>query len=119
MSDQIEAWLDESRRLADQATEGPWEADLASQEGAIPDVIPHDGVYGTMERQDAEFVAEARTRFPKAVAALRAVMELHRPCHDAHGWTPCQECEQPWPCQTMQELDATLGLEGGNDEHLG
>ena len=31
MSDRIMEWLDESRRLADQATDGPWEADLIQE----------------------------------------------------------------------------------------
>ena len=110
MSDQIKAWLDESQRLADQATDGPWEADLASREGAIPGVIPHDGVYGTMERQDAEFIAEARTRLPLAVAALRAVMDTHCPVR-GYGCTECGGCEQPYPCQTVLEVEEALEWE--------
>ncbi|MCT1689887.1 hypothetical protein M3B11_02750 [Brevibacterium sp. p3-SID960] len=125
MTDRITAWLDESQRLADDATAGPWfispfEHDpvwcdvvtggVDEHDDDLPPLIEADG------RKNAEFIAEARTRFPQAVAALREVVELHRPCHDAYGWTPCRECERPWPCLTRRLAEATLGLEGDDDE---
>lgn len=134
MSDRIMEWLDESQRLADQATEGPWEWDSpgeVSQHWSRPK--PWETVVSTevacmahcyggtaqgIEREeDGEFIAEARTRFPQAVAALRAVMDLHRPLRDARDWSRrCGECEQPWPCLTVQEVRVALGLEGDDDE---
>lgn len=41
-----------------------------------------------------------------AVAALRAVVELHKP-HPLHGWY-CIECEDSgagWPCRTIRAIE--------------
>ena len=95
MTDRIEAWLDESQRLTDQATEGPWEAygsAIATLSEPWPGCTGCSGILSPAHlpdcyyreiaaagEDDAEFIAEARTRFPQAVAALQAVMELHEP----------------------------------------
>ena len=124
MSDRIMEWLDESQRLADQATEGPWEADR-DQRGETRGVWPTRpgveqiiGAYVAADGFDSQgwtggtdenltFIAEARTRLPQAVAALRAVVELHRPMRD-YGGTVCATCEEPYPCLTIEEVEAAL-----------
>lgn len=134
MSDWIMEWLDESQQLADEATDGPWEADL-DQRGETRGVWPTRpgveqiiGAYVAADGFDSQgwtggtdenltFIAESRTRLPQAVAALKTVMDLHRPLRDARDWSRrCGECEQPWPCLTVQEVRVALGLEGDDDE---
>lgn len=93
MSDRIKAWLDESQRLADEAAEGPWghwpeagtiEITADNHTTVICNAVRPQGGWGTPIYQGgteptAEFIAKSRTRFPQAVSALRAIMELHRP----------------------------------------
>ena len=126
MSERIREWLDESQRLADEATDGPWIAEFSGEQGDC--VIPHDA-QSTREAvavcrlsyrgADARLIAESRTRLPQAVAALKTVMDLHRPLRDARDWSRrCGECEQPWPCLTVMEITADLGLEGDDDDDM-
>ena len=134
MSDRITEWLNESQRLADQATEGPWEADL-DQRGETRGVWPTRpgveqiiGAYVAADGFDSQgwtggtdenltFIAESRTRLPQAVTALRAVMEL------LDRWAPpdlhepdegCPDCEVQY--QMRQAIADALGLEGDDDE---
>ena len=116
MSDRIRAWLDESQRLADQATDGPWFTSPFEHDPVWCDVVTggvdehEDDLPPLIEadnRKNAEFIAGSRTRFPQAVAALRAVVELHRPMRD-YGGTVCATCEEPYPCLTIEEVEAAL-----------
>lgn len=89
MTDRITRWLDESQRLADQATAGPWAWSAAAHGDPTGGPTYHavrarGGVVAETDYElhgalDAEFIAESRTRFPQAVAALREVSELHEP----------------------------------------
>lgn len=145
MSDRITRWLDESQQLADQATEGPWEADL-DQRGETRGVWPTRpgveqiiGAYVAADGFDSQgwtggtdenltFIAEARTRLPQAVAALRAVMELHQPFKWSFGQGPVISCRacfdvgaseavSEWPCQTARVVAGALTAAiGGDDE---
>ena len=95
----IQAWLDEARALADQATEGTWEA------------------YADSDYQPAG----ARTRLPQALDALQAVLEVHAPI-DAlntqytNGRIPhvCTGCGQDdgswnyWPCPTVRAIQNAI-----------
>lgn len=123
MADRIAEWLDESQRLADEATAGPWDflpwSKYALPSGDYAESIllanaSDDGeiVRGLLD-VDGEFIAEARTRLPQAVAALRAVMELldrwappdlHEPDED------CPDCEVQH--HMRQAIADALGLEG-------
>lgn len=91
MTDKITAWLDEAQATADAATEGPWDYSPASN-GNPADGPTHHEVrsssetdqraqypiastdYDEMGYRDAAFIADARTRLPQAIAALRAVL---------------------------------------------
>ena len=126
--------LDEIEARANAATEGPWEwegvAKAAWEEGAnslVPSRRPDDPVlygYGydasgieVKTPADAEFIAHARTDVPALVAALRAVLEVHK--EDGNGWEPggsfCTECQQgygllvPYPCPTVETIRRYLG----------
>ena len=117
MSDRIREWLDESQQLADKATAGPWTWGAAAHGDPTGGPTHHAvkascGVVAETEYDidaglDAKFIAESRTRLPQAVAALRAVMETHRPVRD-YGGTVCATCEEPYPCLTIEEVEAAL-----------
>ena len=135
MSDDVRAWLDHTQKLDGAATPGPWvwsEPDpewtgdyygvWERDEDMPPVAATHaPGEYG---KADAEWIAHARTALPQAVAALRAVLDLHQPRNrvtqsapghlvDTPG--PCTACDWDWPCPTVAAITEALG-EGGNDE---
>lgn len=115
----VEQFLAEARRLASEATPGPWGVELgqtwwvASPDGyEVADTGP-DGDGTACE--DAIFIAHTRTALPRAVAALEAVLELHS------DWTDrgdehrqyCRSCGEAWPCATRRVVDEALN-EGGD-----
>ena len=85
-------WIAEQRRIEQAATEGGWRAAVVARyvdddgcergKGAIypagPMGPPPLFVTPDWVAADAEFVATARTALPKALAALEAVLALHR-----------------------------------------
>ena len=125
----VQAWLDQGKTLADQATEGPW---FASP-------FEHDPVWGSVvtggvddhdedcppcieagSRKDAEFIADARTRLPQALAVIQAVLDLHKPEeYDGYPHSPdgvmCAVClteydeYEEWPCPTVRAIQDALG----------
>ena len=127
--------LDKIEARTNAATEGPWEWDgesnepwpagdnsLRSVSGAKDDLVLYAwgyDAYGIEAARDAdaEFIAHARTDVPALVAALRAVLKLHK--EDGHGWGPgesfCTECQQgygllvPYPCPTVTAIRRHLG----------
>ena len=127
--------LNEIEARANAATEGPWEWEGKSDEmwpqgenslmatgGAEPEYVlmawGYDAYGITAECDaDAEFIAHARTDVPALVAALRAVLEVHK--EDGNGWEPggsfCTECQQgygllvPYPCPTVEAIRRHLG----------
>lgn len=143
MTDRIVEWLDESQRLADQAAEGPWghwpeagtiEVTANNHATVICNAVRPQGGWGTPIYQGgveptAAFIAESRTRFPQAVAALREVMKRHRPVEVEPSETICSACShrRGWgesvryspavehPCATLRLVEAELGLGGDGD----
>lgn len=118
--------LDEIQGRADAATHGPWERDndydiMGRRPGLSPD--PElDPVIGHLERdEDDEFIAHARADVPALVAALRAVLDLHKPVEVEPSDTICRECSfqlpngryfgrlEEWPCPTFRAIEAALG----------
>jgi len=88
--------LDEIQARADQATAGPWEVDndydiMGRRPGLSPDP-EMDPVIGHLERdEDDEFVIAARTDVPALVAALRAVLDLHKPMRIYEHEDSCED----------------------------
>ena len=80
--------LDEIQARANAATEGPWavrgdedygyEVHGQREASSIPGVWRPTEVCGPGEERNAEFIAHARADVPALVAALRAVLDLHR-----------------------------------------
>ena len=130
--------LNEIEARANAATEGPWTPDeytevdpdgfyeLARVIAPDPDGddwcaigVVHTGIL----RPDAEFIAHARTDVPALVAALRAVLDLHResrndadhtpPCEHCHGEPGVHECgcwaDEKWPTVCAVCMEGTKG----------
>ena len=127
--------LNEIEARANAATEGPWTPDeytevdpdgfyeLARVIAPDPDGddwcaigVVHTGIL----RPDAEFIAHARTDVPALVAALRAVLDLHRetvewvtPGGDAYYSGCAQQCTDDegysdYPCPTVRAIEEAL-----------
>ena len=125
LSFELTDWLDHTQKLDQAATPGPWvwsEPDpewtgdyygvWERDEDMPPVAATHaPGEYG---KADAEWIAHARTALPAAVAALRAVADLHQPdaCWadrlDCGACSSYDECVQ-WPCPTITAIQDTLG----------
>ena len=131
----IQAWLDEARALADQATEGPWEADgheitqhwsrpepwqtIVGAEVACMAYCYGGSAEGVESDKDAAFIADARTRLPQALNAIQAVLDLHKPEeYDGYPHSPdgvmCAVClteyneYEEWPCPTVRAIQNAI-----------
>ena len=114
----IQAWLDHGRTLADQATEGPWEARSSEAtmndraEWKIGQYNRPQALRSVMRGADAVFIADARTRLPQALAALQAVHDLHQPVEfvgHSTTWLRCTQGCPTWPCLTRRALQTVKG----------
>ena len=115
----IQTWLDKGKALADQATQGPWEAfeDSDQHLAGCPPTIENLVYAGAVEtpiidwgngstKEDAEFIADARTRLPLALDALQAVLDMHRPIW-VDGIEYCKHCVDfggEYPCPTVRAI---------------
>lgn len=136
MTDSTLPSLDAIQARANAATNGPWEVNGPDERWAAissgPDSVIHaytehasDCVGCTCERdadvaisaEDAEFIAAARTDVPALVAALRAVLDLHRPeAWRGTGVLVCAHCRPAWtgsnratyPCDTVRAITAHI-----------
>lgn len=123
-------YLDAVQTRADEATEGPWEVDAVEPTvftadfdmfgGTIADINYDQLTGGHAPKEDAEFIAAARSDVPHLVAALRAVLGLHQPREVVKGastaWMlgaseECNHCHREWPCPTVRAIEDALGDE--------
>ena len=135
-------WLDKGRALADQATQGPWDTDgrevtqhwsrpepwqtIVDTEVSCMDFCYGGSAKGVERYEDAEFIADSRTRLPQALNALQAVLEIHKPFHADHYYNGmdgeslhrlvlrCDGCDksggiEDYPCPTVQAIQTELG----------
>ena len=123
----FEQWLEKAERLDGAATEGPWavkagEVVARVDESPWPPQIAYATATGdvSFQPEDAEFIAWSRTALPAAVAALRAVADIHQPrnkvTRSASGHLvdtpgPCTACDWDWPCPTITATTEALGEE--------
>ncbi|QIK83003.1 hypothetical protein [Sanguibacter sp. HDW7] len=105
---------------AEDATEGPWEADGRTVNqcvGQWAEVVSTEvscGSYcyggtgrGVESASDAEFIAHARTDVPALSAAIRDVLALHSPVY--RPFPPiCDRCRQAFPCDTYTAITAHI-----------
>lgn len=118
-------WLDRADALAAEATDGPWALFLAwdSTHGTNygvdgpPAEDPWPVMRGGFE-EDARFIAAARTDWPKANVALRAVLDRHRSHITSRRpesvvtVAVCAYCiGEYYPCPTVRDVVAALGVE--------
>ena len=110
--------LDEIEARTTAATEGPWTwATHSTADGDEWAVFsPADWALAANRDgwgYDAEFIAHARQDVPALVAALRAVLALHRIIRvsgaGGHIYEVCQTCNQPAPCAYIQTIHQHLG----------
>ena len=114
--------LDQIEARANAATPGPWEAgcndrhvlyvtteneEFCAEYG--PELYDSQGFFSDA---DTEFTAAARTDVPDMAAALRAVLELHRPGRTFHGHgfsQPLCTCGAAMPCPTVDAIRQHIG----------
>ncbi len=110
---QAEAWLNTAEAKTAAAWSGTWiwELDDADRvtlhaDGQVPfDLIRNDEFRGSTE--DIDCIAYSRTAFPQAVAALQAVLDLHRKV--AADYPYCGHDGEAWPCPSRQAITEKLG----------
>lgn len=137
MTDDLTAWLTERREKHDAATDGAWAiwedlteggfVHVGDEAGVIPEgqmTTSEDGPFNPTAkcyvRPDAEFIVDAKVTLPRLLAAVEAVVELHKPFEAMDGgrWVKlCPSCRNlygamvPWPCVEVRAIRAAL-LEG-------
>ena len=118
----IDTRLAEIRARVENATPGPWDARQYPQGGGRvyePDGYPLPGCFNcgendaVYEEGDAEFIAASRTDLPALLAAVEAVMALHKcltfPDDGIGEPTACGHCDnETWPCPTIRDITAAL-----------
>ena len=117
----IETRLAEIRARVENATEGPWSVYRGDRIGTYvtrPDLAGVAREWSlTWSDADAEFIAASRTDLPALLAAVEAVMALHKrltfPDDGIGEPTACGHCDnETWPCPTIRALAAALGVQG-------
>lgn len=106
--------LDEIEARANAATEGPWEWDPQDGWLGTEDEVTVGWKWGTLTQEgDGQFIAHARTDVPALVAALRAVIDLHRTIRTSGAggnvYEVCQTCNQTAPCAYVRTIHRHLG----------
>lgn len=127
MTDFTRDWIAKREQLEQAATEGPWFQDawdpgiVRGGDGRYWSIFESEmGHDAAAAPSDAAFIADARTSLPAALAALKAVLELHRPVEVEPSDTICGECSfqlpngryfgkvVEWPCSTVATIEAAL-----------
>ena len=114
--------LDQIEARADAATEGSW---WGSMIGAHVEIFAGDGsghdplLASEVRPGDAEFIASARTDVPAMLAALRAVLDLHKPRGEQVLATDCsaETCDCEDGCQTVPIKVCEHCMDLGNSAH--
>ena len=115
--------LNEIEARANAATEGPWIVAIYKNECKVETKRERWHVASYASPEDAEFIAHARTDVSDLVAALRAVLDLHResrndvdhtpPCEHCHGEPGVHECgcwaDEKWPTVCAVCMEGTKG----------
>ena len=111
--------LDAIKARAEAATEGPWRV----RTDYIPGVIEVEGPTASndyvaelsADKADLEFIAHSRADIPALVAAVEAVLELHKEVQWKESWPTCIHCNSgegsplAYPCPTVTAIHQALG----------
>ena len=109
-------WIDAANARADAATDGPWEI----EHGRIwsnADIFAFNNQIASMSgsrpwMSDAEFIAASRTDLPKALDALRAVLDLMAVADADAKWVPSDPSVGYIPTNHLQRAIASaLGVQ--------
>ena len=69
--------------------------------------MTHDELLAKIKSKKEDYYAD-----DQSLDALRAVVELHRPVHNAYdtdySWWGCLMCEEVYPCPTIQAIEKEL-----------
>lgn len=125
-------WIEERKRLADAAAEGPWgEEEIVRAVRFVRTdgfAFPEDRARELAVRErNINFIADSRTSLPAALAALESVLARHEPAEALHcqGKSQrlvriCVACSLrhgddgpwiAWPCPDVRTITAALGCE--------
>lgn len=119
-TDAIREWIDKREDLDQAATEGPWHATFGPRELArvwtdSPDDAEALAMLTGFTRQadgapDAEFIADARTSLPAALAALKAVLGATEGKTGHYGHTPIDgdDCAACLAADVRDAVEAAL-----------
>ena len=120
MTDTVKSWIEERRAIHTAATEGPWEhgvkpfrGDIGHNVSSPERVVMFGGFESASPTAEADSVAvvDAHNIFPRALNALEAVIELHKPLgyigRDGETvWDECEHCHgSGWPCETVEAIE--------------
>lgn len=98
--------IGEIQARADAATPGPWK----DGQNTIGGVSYH---LRAATSEDLTFISAASSDVPKLCAALRAVLELHKP-HASGRFCDALTCSEDWPCSTVRAITEALGEADGS-----
>ena len=127
MTDTVKSWIGERRAVHAKATPGEWQADgFADELGGEPIIRlsiwsgPPSSkespivVHSIRHHGNTGFILDAHNMFPRALDALSAVIELHKPLgyigRDGETvWDECEHCYgSGWPCETVQAIEGAI-----------
>ena len=98
--------LNEIEARANAATKGPWIVASCENERTVETKHQRWHVASYTSPDNANFIADARSDVPDLVAALRAVLDLHRTGPGEQDW--CVDCGETSPCQTVRAIEEAL-----------
>lgn len=100
--------LTQIRERAERATPGPWTVELSDEDChgvyRIPEIRnlicyePDRRKADLFEKQNAEFIAAARTDVPRLVAALKTSLSRLGDC------CICENTNQCWACRSLADI---------------
>ena len=121
MTDFTRDWIAKREQLEGAATEGPWFQDSddpglvwgeqrSDGDGYWSLFASETGHDATAQPQDAEFIADARTSLPAALAAVKAGLEATEGKTEHHGHTPIDgdDCAACLAADVRDAIEAAL-----------
>ena len=115
----IQTWLDKGLSITDARTLLPWShiAPDSWDEGKLVLHLPAnytasfwtEGQGEQEQHPNAKYIDHATREHPKALAALQAVLDLHRP-EEPKKWVPvrCNHCRTTYPCPTGRAIQDAI-----------
>lgn len=110
MTGTVKSWIEERRTIHDAATEGPWKARPGDEiEGPGGDNLMGGDMeyfYGFMLRgENAAAIVDAHNNLPRALNALKRVLELHKPIFYYEHEDSCTNTDEDHRAERHVEFD--------------